>query len=366
MNLQKHIRHLLFERNHVVVPGLGSFTAQYVSADIHPVRHTFVPPSKSITFQESTKSTDEILIRHVASQETLSRSQAERAIAEFVAEVRKELTEKGNYRFEDIGTITVAADGKWQFEGEKTINFLGASFGLPDLEFKPVERGNAARTIATDRAAVSDANFKSKEEPAKPVAVKREKEKRFSGNRLQAALIPVLLFLAIAFGYFGFLDKGNTALSSFNPFPLFIPGFFDKSKPVTQLRPPQPDTVAQATMPPENPKDAWGKKTTETPASQPLTPAKEEKKPEKEVIRKVKNVATVRYYVIIGGFGSEANAQKLVNQLVQQGHTDARVMPPGGNALFKVSISDYDNQQSAEVQANALQSEYKGAWVMKK
>ncbi len=74
--IEKYIKYLLFEHDCVVIPDFGGFIANYVSADIHPIRHTFVPPSKNIAFNEMLKLNDGLLVAHIANHEHISREEA--------------------------------------------------------------------------------------------------------------------------------------------------------------------------------------------------------------------------------------------------------------------------------------------------
>ena len=66
MDIVRHINNLLLKHNCVIVPGLGGFVANYKSARIHPVNHTFTPPAKEIVFNTGLKHNDGILATYIA------------------------------------------------------------------------------------------------------------------------------------------------------------------------------------------------------------------------------------------------------------------------------------------------------------
>ena len=367
MNIEKHIRQLLFEQNCVIIPEFGGFIANYVSAEIHPIRHVFAPPSKYIAFNELLKVNDGLLISHISSNEEISRDEAAKAIKEFVQKVTEEINSNKKYYFEEIGTLYYNHEQKLQFDPDKTVNYLSASFGLPDLQFKPIERQNVYKT--KDRPAIkTETNEKIQENALKEL--KEQRRKSFS--KLQAAIIPVLIFLAVAFGYFSFLDNGNNALSNFNPLPALFPQLFNKQKTVLENK-------KIAVVPPEKIVENKEGKTdmianeTTTEKENNAVVEKEIKhealiiKKEKHKVSKTEIVkAGVLYYVIVGGFGSEANAEKLVAKLKSQGHDGAKVLPPTDNNLFKVSSGDFTNMQEANNEVSSVKNEFAGAWVYKK
>ena len=56
--IDKHINELLYNHDCVIVPEFGGFVTNYASAKIHPVQHTFTPPSKNIVFNKNLKNND--------------------------------------------------------------------------------------------------------------------------------------------------------------------------------------------------------------------------------------------------------------------------------------------------------------------
>ncbi len=99
MIIEKYIRNLLYEHDCVVIPDFGGFIAHYVSASVHPIRHTFVPPSKEIAFNEMLKLNDGVLISYVASGEGVSREEAANRVREFAEGVKNGIRHNQKYVF---------------------------------------------------------------------------------------------------------------------------------------------------------------------------------------------------------------------------------------------------------------------------
>ena len=376
MNIAHYIKTLLFEQNCVIIPDFGGFIANYISADIHPIRHTFIPPSKHIAFNEMLKVNDGLLVSLVANTESISREEAMIAIREFVDKIRQDIRMTGKFRFEQIGTLYLNHEQKLQFEPENTINYLTASFGLPDLQFTPIERQTAARPTAKDRATLSATQFSTTEKIISPVSLPDAEKKR---PAFQSALVPAALFLAIAFGYFWFLDKGDNLLSKINPFALANDNFFAEKRNTD----PKPEKKSDnASILPEQ--NEWGKNNRNPDTAEnakkiailteevPPVPEKEKKdvpktepkKAEPEPKKPAPEPAKARYFIIVGGFGSISNAEKLKNELTQEGHA-AKVLSAGSNGLIKVSFEDFSTEQEANAVTRSLKSRYPGAWVFK-
>jgi hypothetical protein len=405
MDIEKYIRELLIEQDCVIIPDFGGFIAQYQSADIHPIKHTLSPPSKHLVFNEMLKENDGLLVNKLALGEKVSRDEAATALNEYTSWIRTELKREKKYHFQEMGTLYVTPDNKLLFEAGDTVNFLEASFGLKDIQVSPVERGKVMFMPEQERLAITDIGFTPREkrvpfkmgsqtiEPVEPPASGpiASQDSGSSFSKVQAALIPVVLLLAVAFGYFGFIDNGQGPVSALNPFALFIPGFFDKKppKPVVNIiksdpgspkdsastdsvgsfsphtflqKPePLPDLEQPKKSPTQEKEEAgFGVENTLSEMDKP-TPTKP-----KLPSANQKNASQKKYYVIVGGFGSEANAQKLADQLIKEGFSKARVFPPGSNGLYKVASDEFDTEAQAMEEAHKLHERFSGAWVFKK
>ena len=405
--VEKHIKNLLFEYDCVVIPEFGGFIANYVSAEIHPVTHTFLPPSKHIAFNEMLKLNDGLLTSQIASSENISREEALRVIRDFTNLVKTEIGQKEKYIFGEIGTLYLNHEQKLQFEPDTTINYLSGSFGLPKLEFKPIERISIHNKFKTkDRSTmVNDENYNQEDE-----GVFYSNEPKRSRTRiLLAILVPGLLLLAGGAGYFLFLGDGRNALSSFDPFVslktnietqapatteepvddsfLYADTTYSQNQEINSATATTDDNLSAAepvaTETVENteaiPADQWNTTATTEPVTT-VPEIKETSKPVNKIAEKpavakapetVNNIASPstppRYYVIIGGFSVEANAYKLREQLIDKGNTGAKViLPKSGGNLLKVSYTDFDTFNTAAEKAQELKSEYgSSVWVFK-
>jgi cell division septation protein DedD/nucleoid DNA-binding protein len=398
--VEKHIKNLLFEYDCVVIPEFGGFIANYVGAEIHPITHTFLPPSKNIAFNEMLKLNDGLLTSQIASSEGISREEALQIIRDFTDTVKREIGQKEKYIFEEIGTLYLNHEQKLQFEPDTGINYLSGSFGLPKLEFKPIERVSIHNKykIKDRPAMVSEENFNEEEEAFYP-----EQPRRARARLLLAIVIPALLLLAGGAGYFLFLGDGRNALSSFDPFIALKTNIETQAPAATEEEVDDSFLYADTTFAQDQEAvvvdsglDNWPaaeKASTETavqaeqwnttasaapevkerskPAKKPLaekpaiTPAVE-KAP--ETAHGIASPGTPpRYYVIIGGFSVEANAYKLKNQLFAKGNSGARViLPKSEGNLMKVSYADYDTFNTAAEKAQELKAEYgSSVWVFK-
>lgn len=395
--IEKYIKYLLFEHDCVVIPEFGGFIANYVSADIHPIHHTFQPPSKNIAFNEMLKLNDGLLISHIAANEKISREEAQKLVKEYTEYVKNEIRSKDKYKFEEIGTLYLNHEQRLQFEPENKINYLSHSFGLPELDYKPIERASSYTKFKTkDRPAMMNPDALDEEEDQLVFPI----EKKSSRSRLLLAIvIPVLLLLAGSAGYFLFLDNGHTALSSFDPFTALkgsrteedtttlVDDSFLYADTTLQVNANVDTAASLASV-----EDDWStapvtesetSSFTETaPVTEQLQKTKEvtatpiEEKPAvtsftEAVPETIDGIATVgnpkRYYVIVGGFSIKKNAFKLKNKLNRKGNMEAKVIVPQSEGnLLKVSYADFDTFGTAASKAEELKAEYgSSVWVLK-
>lgn len=130
MDINTHIKLLLYKHNCLVIPGFGGLLLHYAPAQIHPTRHQFLPPSKAITFNKSLTINDGLLISSVANYENIHYNIAELKVERFTNELRETLKTKGDYTIPSVGKFKVDVEGNIVFEAYTDENFLTDSFGL--------------------------------------------------------------------------------------------------------------------------------------------------------------------------------------------------------------------------------------------
>lgn len=415
MIVEKYIRNLLYEHDCVVIPELGGFIAHYVSAAVHPIRHTFLPPSKEIAFNELLKLNDGLLTSHVAKGEHVSHEEATRMVSEFAAYVEQEIRRNQKYLFEEIGILSLNIEQRLQFEAFNRVNYLSESFGLPELINRPVERAPALQRMRLkDRPAVVSPvvapvspvdNAPDDESPVVFREVKRQKR-----NAPWLAVIVAAVVVSFGSGYF-LLGNGNSQLSSLNPFtgideeitaddsllnadpyhtlvdstryqPAFSGADETSFTDEATVSSPQPETFTPSPVAPEAAQQETRLVSNDGREGEEVKGAVKKVSPEAKERKTGTNVlstptaavdavlttagAVQRYYVIVGGFGVEKNAFKLKKALSRKGYTTARVIRPDNQGLHKVSATDFDNQPEADAKAQEMKAEYGNAvWVLK-
>ncbi len=392
MIIEKYIRQLLFQQDCVVIPDFGGFIAKYAAATIHPVRHTFLPPSKEIAFNEMLRLNDGLLISHVAVGEQITRKQATKLVKDFAEYVRGQIWQNQKYTFEEIGTLSLNPEQKMEFEPINRINFLNAGYGLPEMSFKPIERNTYQAKVRTrDRMPAPQLTEEATEENATRFIYRRNRQRWYA-----LGFTSVIALSAFA-GYFLFKNPDNQ-LGSLNPFALLIniPSEEDstaKSKEeelTAQLNKTAvlvPTEVAQPAVatPKETEKPIIESENSATPKVDQAKTAEikpVDKQPETTsnstpeitktpaspdpVVATTETAKTVRYYVIVNGFSIEGNAKRFRKALEITGQEGAKILGRGANGLIKVSVADFKDRADAEAKVKQMQVKYPQAWVFEK
>ena len=146
MQIVNYISELLFHHDCVILPGLGGFIGNYKPAQVHPVSHTFHPPSKSILFNTNLIQDDGLLLNSITISEKISYKEAKIRVEEFVGDCKFKLGNSETVIFEKVGRIKKEPNGSLIFYPDSSVNYLRESFGMtsfvsPVIIRKPVHKG---------------------------------------------------------------------------------------------------------------------------------------------------------------------------------------------------------------------------------
>jgi hypothetical protein len=86
------------------------------------------------------------------------------------------------------------------------------------------------------------------------------------------------------------------------------------------------------------------------------------KPPKQPVDTLIVSNATGRYYLIFGSFQTMVDAKRQVQKYRSEGFKNAKVISKDNK--FRISLTDYANQESAQSAKKDLPAKYKDAWIM--
>ncbi|KOY85815.1 hypothetical protein AD998_06320 [bacterium 336/3] len=366
--VSQYIKELLQESDEVIVQDLGTFQTSYHSAEIHPATHAFTPPSKNINFNTKLKMSNFLLENYIAQKENIPVDTAKEEVQKFVSSLKVNLGIEKRIPLDILGDMVLQVSDELEFKQDKQINLLNDSFGLPEIYAKPIERGNFTQKNNTPNNTQKKAiNTKT------PV----EEPKSTWGT---IAAIGSLAFVVLAVIYVVAVD------SSLNPFHSLL----GNSKKENEKKEDTNKTVENNNTLPEDKKVEENNITT-TPEDKKVeennTTTPEDKKvvennttPEdKKVVEEKKTVDTPKgdgilvsgkegkYFIVIGGFASQANAYKKANEGKSKGLDNMKVVPPFDNKnLYRVAVGGFSTKEQAEAKLEEVKGTFGvDAWVLK-
>jgi cell division septation protein DedD len=386
--IQEHIQGLLFEHDCVIIPDFGGLITHFEPARIHPVRHTFLPPSKRVAFNEKLKLNDGLLISTFAYHMHLTAEAAQQQVGDFVRQLQAELQANQRFELRGLGLFRLNAEQKIEFEYYATCNFLNDSFGLPELLTRPVLAADAAAGL---RTLLKEQQAERAMSTAKPSL--RRKLRRI----YDTAAILAIGGLSCSALYFISLQTDYN-LSSLNPISLFNqpekkqtrleepvwdelpenPAFPEAAAPVASASTEKVAAIPLA-VPPAAPVPAGEtekqpaalsrevkKAVAPAPARSPAAPSVAAKtaSPEKSNTATIK-AATGRYYIIAGGYSTLKNAKWGLKQFISQGAVGKVLLPTSKGALHRVSVNDFASKAEALQNLPALKQKFgNNIWIL--
>lgn len=138
MQLEKHIEVLLLTNDCVIVPGLGGFVAHHVASRYDDRDHSFVPPTRTLGFNPQLVINDSLLAQSYVDAYDIGYPEAMKRIEEEVSELKRLLSETGEYEFHGLGKLAFNDEGHMVFEPYYSGILSPNLYGLGLLEFERI------------------------------------------------------------------------------------------------------------------------------------------------------------------------------------------------------------------------------------
>ena len=304
MKLSNYISDLLYRYECVIVPNFGGFVTNNRSAKVDKISQTLQPPYKQITFNSHLKNNDGLLANHIAAAEKIPYECALNFIQFEIESWQKKLINE-ELELEAIGTFSLS-NNKLLFNPQQKINYLTSSFGLGNVVSPEIKRESYKKQVA-------------KLEEKAPIQFTPERKK--APNYLKYAAIFVIGLSAIGFG--GKLYK------NYQTEQLIVTA--KKQQEITNQK------IENATFV----------------ISKPLPTLNLEAEKRKK-----------GFHVIAGAFRFPDNADRKVNQLLNEGY-NSRILGINKWNLSVVSYGSYSTEEEArEILTNIQSNIAKEAWLL--
>lgn len=364
--VEKYLYEWFLEEDHLLVPELGRFDSRYVGASLEPSVNKALPPNKQITFDASIRSDDGVFAQYIAERANVSNEEAQQAIKVFVTQVKAELGIKQHYDIPSFGHLMLSPGDQLLFEPNKEVNYLGDSFGLPDvynLKLVPSSNGADYEAQAQDTE-VLDPPYEPKT-TTEEEDIAFEKEVVDTSTRRLMTLVTVVLLVLVSFtAYFLITDQ--------NPF-----YFASTSKPPVQeeedtgIGEEETDDLEGTSSGLDDPDEtsAGGDNSSGPPTDEEELPPLVDYPTNSNYINRfvynpsppanlsqvlIKNKSS-RFYVIVGSFDEPGNAYSFYNNLINRGVGTAKIIAPNSsNSRYRVSYADYSSKMEAREQGKSF------------
>ena len=308
MTLATYISDLLYRYECVIVPNLGGFVSNEISAKVNHFTHTFYAPSKQLTFNVNLQNNDGLLANYIALSQNVSFSKATEFINKEV-EAWKKVLKNETLAVENIGTFTLNANGNYIFEPVNTINYLTTSFGLNSLDSPAIKRLEYKQKV-------------KQLETIAPVLPTKESTRKTPVFIKYAASAAILF----ALGTLGWNEYQKTEYNNL---------VVEAEKQQQQVD----KSIQEATFVISNPLPAIT-----------LNVAKQ----------------TYNYHIIAGAFREPANAEKKLTELIEKGY-NAKILGVNKWNLTQVSYMSSNSKNEAINTLNKIKrSISKDAWLLVK
>ena len=370
MKIGTYISELLFEHETVLLPGFGEFSTKYIPARFIPEEKKIESPKKVITFNADRKEGDTPLVAHIAGKELMELHKVKEYLDNFVREIRDTLSSGQKVQLERVGIFNHDADGNLAFEPDQGINYLADAAGLGTIsepprvavapEVPPAEEPEPTPpAVSPKEPPVEEIKQETAPEPveATPEAPKEEPGEAAPVYTAAAAtarpdlpksikwlawvIIPFLVILIILVFNWRFIFGGKS----------------ESPAPVAQTEQAAPAAQTPAAPETETTEPATTQETVaqETPAARPQaaqTPAQP-------------TPGQKTYFIVVGAFQEEAQANSLVNELREKGASQAQIFMTTNTGYHRVCYAFYSDLSEAEAMLPRVQQEVNpNAWIL--
>lgn len=137
IDLASHIEYLLMSHNCVVAPGLGAFLVHETPARYDAEACSFMPPMRSLGFNQAVTINDGLLSESVARKEGVTLDAARLEIETTIASFRHQLELSGTMPVGNLGDMTLS-DGTMVFEPSDSSAVAMRYQGLVPLNIAPI------------------------------------------------------------------------------------------------------------------------------------------------------------------------------------------------------------------------------------
>ncbi|MDH6534274.1 SPOR domain-containing protein [Parabacteroides sp. 52] len=317
-----HIERLLLTQDCVIIPEVGGFVLQTVSATYQGKDHSFSPMRKRIVFNKILTHTDGLLPESYMQTYQVDYRKAQNMVEEDVADLKKALQQYGKVSLGNMGSLLQGDEGQIIYQAGKTDSFDVNYYGLTHFHFPVL-------AVKTEEEDVPRERKRKKDFLYIPVNM------RFIRGAV-ASVAAIILFLLISTPVRDIEQSAYTA--SILPSQLILPKSEAVETPVETEKATEENTSSEISTPVVSTPKA------EATAASPA-------------IRKK------MFHIVVGSFPSEEKANEFLGKLDHIAYPGAGVVIRDDR--YRVYARKYDNREEAENYLSTIREtdKYKDAWL---
>lgn len=316
MNIQQHIKTLLYRHDCVIVSGLGGFICKLLPAKIE--NDYVIPPYKFVSFNQNLNTGDGLLENHVAKHEKVSHQIAEYNILEFSKKIKNTLSSEGEVLLNGLGRFVYNDNQNLVFEPESGQEWYIEAYGLPKFKLNPIPLEE--KLTEPQNQAGEDTN---------PVVALKESTESRKPNYWKYAAIGI-----IAIGIVGLVGGARLYQKKADDVEAYNISQQDKANKLIEQKIQQSNFIF----------------------SEPLKPLSVE----------VKQKPNGKYHIIGGAFRVKENSDKKIMQLKKKGF-DAKYLGTNAYGLHQIAYGSYFKKNEAIKALRAIRAkENSSAWLFVK
>jgi cell division septation protein DedD len=138
IELERHIEILLLSNDCVILPDFGGFVAHHVEAYYSEVDGMFIPPTRTVGFNQQLKLNDSLLAQSYIEAYDISYREAMLRIEDEINQLKAQLVNDGHYTINNIGTLSVNEEGNYDFKPYEAGILTPSLYGLSSFTFFPI------------------------------------------------------------------------------------------------------------------------------------------------------------------------------------------------------------------------------------
>ena len=341
--LSRHIECLLLKHDCVIVPGLGGFIAQYVPARRVEEENLFLPPYRSVGFNQQLSVNDGLLVQSYMQAYDTNYPESIRIIEDGVRQLKDTLENEGEYEIKGVGTLSMNIDGSYNFSPCQAGVLSPELYGLDSLLICHNHSVDANKPQETATAPSQ-----------KKINVKRtERENTISINR-EIVYYAASAVVAVFFYFLWATPVQNTKHADLQTASMVYNMLFEQPEEVTANQ--QPHAASRTHLTPQ--------------ASQLKTNKLNKVQTSSKVNKDHEDLATVNqshhtsYSLVLASAIPNKNATHLTEKLKKQGYPEAKVYKEG--QFVRVIYGNYESRTTAQKALHRMRKNkaFADAWII--